>query len=134
MEEITIRIETEINPTEDGKKVEKAVTNIFDIVSGENKPTCKGKTLEAKTEGLVALAKFRNLLSMDRIRAAARRVFLAGSKGNSIRFFLNKQVAFTGHVSFSEENAESPLGSIKVTFECKNPKMLINWLAPRKVC
>ncbi len=133
MEEIAVRIETDINPTEDVEKVEKAVTNIFDIVSGEIKTFYKGNTLQARAEGLEALAKFRNLLSLDRIRAAARKVFLKGLKGNSIRFFLNKQVAFTGHVSFSEENAESPLGSIKVTFECKNPKMLINWLAPRKL-
>jgi len=134
MEEIKIRIETEINPTEDRKKVEKAVTNIFDIISEDIRPICKEKTLEAKAEGLETLVKFRNLLSLDRIRAAARRVFLAGLEGNRIRFFLNKQVAFAGHVSFSEENAESPLGSIKVMFECKNPKMLINWLAPRKAC
>lgn len=131
MEEITISVETEINPTEDKEKVERAVANIFDNTSAENNPSYRGSTLNAKAEGREAIVKFRNLLSLDRIRAAARKVFFGGLRENTIRFYLNKQVAFAGHVSFSEENSESPLGPIKVTIECENPLQLIDWLAPR---
>lgn len=132
MEEITVRVETEINPTEDEGKVEAAVTNIFDSASVEVKPSYKGSLLYATAEGRDALVKFRDLLSLDRIRAAARKVFLGGLRGNSVQFCLNKQVAFAGHVSFSEETSESPLGPIKVTINCEAPQQLINWLAPRK--
>jgi hypothetical protein len=44
---------------------------------------------------------------------------------------LNKQVAFAGHVSFSKEVAESPLGPIKVKIESENPRDLIDWLTPK---
>jgi predicted RNA binding protein with dsRBD fold (UPF0201 family) len=132
MEAIAVRVETEINPTEDEGKVEAAVTNIFDSASVEVKPSYKGSLLYATAEGRDALVKFRDLLSLDRIRAAARKVFFGGLRGNSVQFCLNKQVAFAGHVSFSEETAESPLGPLKVTINCEAPQQLINWLAPRK--
>ena len=131
MEEITVRVETEINPTEDEGKVEKAVANIFETASAEIKPSYKGSILYAEAEGREALVKFRNLLSLDRIRAAARKVFFGGLRENTISFCINKQVAFAGHVSFSEEYAESPLGPIKVTIECDDPQRLIDWLAAR---
>jgi predicted RNA binding protein with dsRBD fold (UPF0201 family) len=44
---------------------------------------------------------------------------------------LNKQVAFAGHVSFSKEEAESPLGPLKVRIECEDLKGLIEWLASK---
>ncbi|TRO51099.1 hypothetical protein E2P61_07065 [Candidatus Bathyarchaeota archaeon] len=131
MDEIAVRVEAEINPTEDRAKVEKSVTNIFDNISVEIKQSYKGSVIYAQAEGRAALAKFRSLLSLDRIRAAARKVLLGGLAGNIIRFYLNKQVAHAGHVTFSEEKGESPLGPIKVTIECEKPQQLINWLAPR---
>jgi len=131
MDEIVVRVETEINLTEDEEKVGKAVANVFDNLSIEVTPSYNGSVLRAEAKGLEALVKFRNLLSLDRIRDAARRVFLGGLRGNTIRFCLNKQVAFAGHVSFCEEVAESPLGPLRVTIECENPPQLIDWLAAR---
>ena len=128
MDKITICVETQISPTEDENKVEKAVTNMFDIASIENKQSYRSKLLLAKSSGLEALAKFRNLLSADRIRDAARKALYGGLKGDSISFYLNKQVAFAGHVSFSEALAESPLGPIRVVIECENPRSLIEWM------
>jgi predicted RNA binding protein with dsRBD fold (UPF0201 family) len=130
MEEIAVRVEAEINPTEDADKVAQAVANIFDTAAVEVKSSYKGSVLYATVEGREALVKFRSLLSLDRIRAAARKVFFGGLRGNTVMFCLNKQVAFVGHVSFSEEMAESPLGPIKVTIECSDPQQLIDWLAP----
>jgi predicted RNA binding protein with dsRBD fold (UPF0201 family) len=132
MDEIAVRVETEINFTEDKRNVEKAVVNIFDNVSTEVKPGFKGDVLFAKAKGREALEKFRRLLSLDRIRDAARKVFFAGLKASTIRFCLNKQVAFAGHVSFCEEFAESPLGPLRVTIQCEEPRLLINWLTGRK--
>jgi predicted RNA binding protein with dsRBD fold (UPF0201 family) len=131
MDAIVVRIETEINPTEAEEKVERAVSNIFDGASVEVKPSYKGSVLYATAEGREALVKLRNLLSSDRIRDAARKVFLGGLRGNAVQFCLNKQVAFAGHVSFCEETGESSLGPIKVTIECDDPRQLIDWLASR---
>jgi predicted RNA binding protein with dsRBD fold (UPF0201 family) len=131
MEEIAVYVETEINLTEDEEKVKKAVANIFDNVPAEIKPAYKGSVLSGEAKGQAALVKFRTVLRSDRIRDAARKVFFGGIIGNAVSFCLNKQVAFAGHVSFSEEVAESPLGPIRVTIKCGDPRLLIDWLASR---
>jgi len=131
MEEIAIHIETEVNPTEAEEKVKMAVANLFGNIPTRTKPSYKGSVLSAEAKGQEALVKLRNLLRMDRVRDAARKVFFAGIRGKTVSFCLNKQVAFVGHVSFSEEVAESPLGPIRVTIECEDPRQLIDWLAPR---
>jgi predicted RNA binding protein with dsRBD fold (UPF0201 family) len=131
MEEIAVCVETEINLTEDEEKVKKAVANIFENFSMEIKPFYGGSVLIAEAKGRAALVKFRNVLRSDRIRDAARKVFFGGIRGTAVGFCLNKQVAFAGHVSFSEEVAESPLGPIRVTITCNDPRLIIDWLALR---
>jgi predicted RNA binding protein with dsRBD fold (UPF0201 family) len=128
MDEISVQIEAEINPTESGEKVKKAIQNIFGNVETKVQSIYKGGLLTAETRGLEALTGFHNLLRRERIRSAARAIFYRGLSGETITFYLNKQVAFAGHVSFSKEVAESPLGPIKVKIMCENPKELINWL------
>ena len=131
MEEVTVRVEADVNLTEDEVKVEKAVANVFDGVSMEVKLGFKGGVLVGEAKGHEALVKFRNLLRSDRIRDAARRALFGGVRDKAIRFCLNKQVAFAGHVSFCEEFAESPLGPLRVTIECEDPRLLVEWLAER---
>ena len=131
MDEITVRVETEINPTEAEEKVQKAVVNVFGNLSTEIKSSYKRSVLYAEAKSQEALVKFRNLLRSDRIRDAARKVLFQGVRGTTVSFCLNKQVAFAGHVSFSEEVDESPLGPIRVTIECENSRELIDWLASR---
>jgi predicted RNA binding protein with dsRBD fold (UPF0201 family) len=131
MEEVTIRVETEVNPTEAEEKVKTAVANMFGDISTQTTSSYRGGILTAEAKGQEALIKLRNLLRMDRVRDAARKVLFGSLRGETISFCLNKQVAFAGHVSFSEEVAESPLGPLKVIIECENPRQLIDWLAPR---
>ena len=131
MEEIIVRIEAEVNPTEDETKVKRAVENIFSNLRFEVKPLKRGSLLTAKAKGLEGLTKLYNLLRRERIRDAARTVLFRGISGRSIIFYLNKQVAFAGHVSFSQPVGESPLGPLKVEIECANPQEIIDWLAPR---
>jgi len=76
-----------------------------------------------------SLERFRMILQRDRIRAAARSLLRRSVEGNRIVFFLNKQAAYAGHVSFSAPEGESPLGPIQVILETENPEQLIDWLA-----
>lgn len=133
MDEVNTYIEVEINPTESEEKVRKAVQNIFGDIQTKIQPTHKGKLLTAEAKSLEALTKFYNLLRRERIRDAARGILFEGLSGKTINFCLNKQVAYAGHLSFSKETAESPLGPIKVKIECENPRELIEWLAPKTV-
>ena len=128
MDEITVHVETEINPTEAEEKVKTAVANLFGAIAIKTEPSHVRSMLTAEARGREAMISFRNVLRRDRVRDAARRVFYAGSREKSIIFFLNKQVAFAGHVSFSQETGESPLGPIKIVIECENPRELVVWL------
>jgi len=131
MDDVDIHVEAEINPTEDSEKVKKAVENIFGNLQLEVKSQRLGSLLIAKAKGIDGLTKLYNLLRRERIRDAARGVLFDGLDKKSIVFYLNKQVAYAGHVSFSKPVAESPLGPIKVQIRCDNPRELIEWLAPK---
>ncbi|MEM2968228.1 MAG: RNA-binding domain-containing protein [Candidatus Bathyarchaeia archaeon] len=131
MDEVTVSVEADVNLTESEEKVKKAVDNLFGNLTIEIQPSHKGSLLKAEAKGQEALIKFRDLLRQDRIRDAARKALFEVMHGQTISFYLNKQAAFAGHVSFSEAEAESPLGPIKVTIKCDDPRRLIDWLAPR---
>lgn len=128
-----MQVEVEVNLTEDLLKVRQAVENIFGDLKLQEKPQRRGSILLVRTNGVDNLSKFGNLLRRERIRDAARGVLFQSLKGNIITFYLNKQVAYAGHVSFCEPVGESPLGSIKVQIGCDSPRKLIDWLAPRTV-
>jgi predicted RNA binding protein with dsRBD fold (UPF0201 family) len=133
MNEVNVYVEVEINPTESENKVKRAVENIFGGIPMQIKPLHKGNLMVAEVKGLETLTKFYNLLRRERIRSAARKALFEGLKGCIINFCLNKQVAYAGHVSFSQEVAESPLGPIKIRIKCRDPRELINWLTSRTV-
>jgi predicted RNA binding protein with dsRBD fold (UPF0201 family) len=128
MEEVSVHIEVDVNPTESEQKVKEAVEKIFGAMSMQTKLLHKGSLLLAEAAGQEALVKFHDILQREHIRAAARAVFLQGLERTSVNFCLNKQVAYAGHVSFSQEVAESPLGPIKVKIKSENPRQIVDWL------
>ena len=97
------------------------------------KPQTWGHLLTARAPGTEGLIKLSNLLKRERILPAARKVLRNGMNKTSIVFYLNKQVAFVGHISFSQKTAESPLGPIKIQIRCDNPQNLIDLLAPKSI-
>ncbi len=131
MNSLVVKIEVVVHPTEDLEKVKKAVENIFGILDLIVKPGTEGYVYTSENRGYEALIKFHDLLNREKILAAARKIFRTYMTENSVNFYLNKQVAYAGHISFSQQTAESPLGPIKVHILSDNPKKLIDWLAPR---
>jgi predicted RNA binding protein with dsRBD fold (UPF0201 family) len=128
---VKIYVEVEVNPTEDPDKVQVAVQKILgpiqlDKIHSEDRAYLKGTA-----EGIEQLLAFQELLRKERIRDAARRVLLRGLGGDMVTFCLNKQVAYAGHISFSQPEGESPLGPIQVEVQCDNPRKLIDWLTPK---
>jgi uncharacterized protein len=128
MERITIHIEAEINPTETEPKVREAIEKMFGPMNTQIKPQRKGSLIQADTSNQDALTRFHDLLQREHIRAAARTVLLKGVDRKTLSFCLNKQVAYAGHVSFSQEQSESPLGPIRVEIRSENPKEIIDYL------
>ena len=131
MDELDVHVEVEVNLTEELEKIKTAVENVFGSVEYEVETKEWGSLLMARTKGIGGLTKLYNLLRRERIRDAARGVLFEGLNGKSIVFYLNKQVAYAGHISFSKPIGESPLGPIKVQIQCDSPRELIEWLAPK---
>ena len=131
MDQVTVLIEVDVNPTESEEKIRKGVFSLFGDLPMQLKPAAKGGVLTAESKGEETLCTLRNVLRRDHIRDAARRAILKSLRGETFVFYLNKQVAFVGKASFCEAESESPLGSIKVTVHSDDPIALIDWLAPR---
>lgn len=128
---VEVKVEVEVNPTEDADKVRVAVQKVLGNINLEFVGEGEYGRLIGKAEGLEALTRFYDLLRRERILDAARTVLLRGVQGKKIVFYLNKQVAYVGHISFSQPYGESPLGPICVEIECDDPHSLIDWLTPK---
>ena len=132
MNRVEVTVEAIVNPTEDPAKVEKTLRAI--LKEGPIERLDLGREsflLRVKANGLESLAPLKGLLRQDRIRDAARSILFSGIAGKTIRFHLNKQVAYVDHVSFSQPSGESPLGPISVEISCDDPESVIDWVAPR---
>jgi predicted RNA binding protein with dsRBD fold (UPF0201 family) len=128
---VKLLVEVEVNPTEDSDKVRVAVSKVLGEVKLENIEENDSVVMAGSIEGIKALFSFQELLRKERIRDAARKVFFKGLHGDTVTFYLNKQAAYVGHISFSQSEGESPLGPIHAEIQCDQPRQLIDWLAPR---
>ncbi len=131
-EGVVVIVEAEVNPTEDEGKVAEAMTAMTG--SGAFRRVKQGNRLFLVQEGSAQLLiQFRALLRRERILDAARRIMLHNIEGNRIMFWINKQVATVGHISFCRPEGESPLGPISFTAITPDPNSFIEWLATRTV-
>lgn len=131
MEDVAVTIESDILPTEDESKVERAVGNIFPLIEIHFEKN-KGRRIKGHAKGLKILSEFRSLLKRSRIRAAARSIMLTSISASSITVALNKQAAYAGHVSFTTDPNESPLGPIILIIQSPKPQEVIDWLVQPK--
>jgi len=133
-----LEVRTYIFPTEDASRVLRAVSNVIDLSDA--------KPIESKDphenyivvswifDSLRPLEKLQALLRSQRVLDAARTSIERGLWSGGVKFYLNKQAAYMGKVSFcSMEFGESPMGAITVIVfleEC-DPLRFLDWLAPR---
>lgn len=120
-----LRVSAEIRVTEDEEKVRRAILNIFPLLELSS----DGKKLLGESGDVASLQRFRQLLRMQAILDAARAVITRGRKGAKAEFWINKQAAFVGKLSFTD--GESPLGPIIVELEAEDIERLIDYIAPR---
>jgi len=128
---ISIKVSAIINPTEMQEKVEKAISNFFPVelkLQVSEIPTLFG-------EGdLESLRTLHLRLREERILDTARKIFLNGIEGETIKFRLNKQVAYIGKLNFPA--GKESLGSIHVEISAQDLNELltvIDWLAPQTI-
>lgn len=130
--DIELEVEAYLYPTENIDQVKNAINNIFRDLNYEIKDIENNvQLIIGRANNLEALEKFRDLLKQDRIRDAARATIIRSKSDDSTVFYLNKQVAYVNHISFSMPEGESPLGPIKIRIGSKKLDSLIDWLAPK---
>jgi len=127
---VNVTVEAAVEPTEDEKKVERALLKLFPSERAERK-TEEGNTvgLVVRGSGLEFLSALRNLIRQERIRNTARAIFLRSAEERVMRIYLNKQAAFMGRVSFCAPVGESPHGPITIAVESDQMQVVIDYLA-----
>lgn len=117
-----VKVSARIYPSEDPDKVRQAILNIF--------PSAVLETSENKVEGTADTVHFCKQIRRQKILDSTRSVMIKGSRNmNGVTtFYINKQVAFAGTISFTEE--KTILGSIRVTIEDDDITALIDTIAP----
>ena len=119
-----IEILSSINSSEDPKKIETAILNIF--------PNAKIKTdnfsIISNSKDLYLLEKIYDVIHSNQSQKIYQRQLEKNLENDSTWFYLNKQAAFVGTVALCEEAEESPLGPIKVVLTSSNIDRIIDWL------
>ena len=119
-----IEILSSINSSEDSKKIETAILNIF--------PDAKIKTdnfsIISNSKDLHLLEKIYDVIHSNQSQRIYQRQLEKNLENDSTWFYLNKQAAFVGTVALCEEAEESPLGPIKVVLTSSNIDRIIDWL------
>ena len=121
----SIRAYCPVFPSEDAEKVTRAVKNIFpdmDLRPEDNALIGEKSVLE----------HFAAQIRRQKILDTARSVLMKGRRGEGRTVFsINKQAAFAGKISFTEER--TILGTISVTIDADNITGFIEALAPQTV-
>jgi len=119
-----IEITSLINPSEDPKKIETAILNIF--------PNAKLKidnfSIISNSKDLSLLEKIYDVIHLNQLQKIYHRQLEKNLEDDSTWFYLNKQAALVGTVVLCEEANESPLGPIKVVLTSSNIDSILNWL------
>lgn len=119
-----IEIFSSINPSEDPKKIETAILNIF----SNAKIKIDGFTITSNSKDLYLLEKIYDVIHSNQSQKIYQRQLEKNLDHDSTWFYLNKQAAFVGTIALCEEAEESPLGPIKVILTSSNIDRIIDWL------
>lgn len=113
-----------INPSEDPKKIEQALSNILaNIEIKINK-----ESLNASSSNIGSLKKIYESIHSRQSANAYRRQLNQNLHDNSSWFYLNKQAAYANTIALCSESEESPLGPIKIILNSTNIEEVIDWL------
>jgi len=125
-----VRAEAAVEPTEDEKKVERALLKLFPTGRAERRVEQDVTVgLVVRGSGLELLSGLRSLIRQERIRSTARAIFMRSSQDRVMHIHLNKQAAFMGHVSFCAPFGESPHGPISIIIDSDDMQAVIDYLA-----
>ncbi len=116
-----------VNPSEDPKKTQKAISNIFpySTIKTEN------FSLSSQSNDLKSLEKIYETIHTKQSQKIYRRNLEKNLENDTTWFYLNKQAAFVEKIAICEEADESPLGPIKVILTSSYIDRIIDWIVFR---
>ncbi len=116
-----------VNPSEDPKKIQKAILNIFpySTIKTEN------FLLSSQSNELKSLEKIYETIHTKQSQKIYRRNLEKNLEGDTSWFYLNKQAAFVEKIAICEKSDESPLGPIKVILTSSYIDRIIDWIVSR---
>jgi len=113
-----------INPSEDLRKIETAILNIFpDIEINKNKMQITGVSKKIES-----LSRIFEIIHNRRITDVYRRTLNQNLSENSTWFYLNRQAAYVDVIALCNEEDESPLGPIEIILNSQQIEHVIDWL------
>lgn len=119
-----IEITSSINPSEDPKKIETAILNIFPSV----KIKIDNFSIMSNSKDLNLLEKIYDVIHLNQSQKIYQRQLEKNLDHDSTWFYLNKQAALVGTAVLCEEADESPLGPIKVVLTSPDIDGILDWL------
>ncbi len=116
-----------VNPSEDPKKIQKAISNIFpySTIKTEN------FSVSSQSEDLKSLEKIYEIIHTKQSQKIYRRNLEKNLENDTTWFYLNKQAAFVEKIAICEKADESPLGPIKVILTSSYIDRIIDWIVSR---
>ena len=123
-----VRAEAAIHPSEDPRKVQKAIHNMLPDIDVATGP----KAAKAVFDHMFCLEYLRQSLASRQSQAVLRRNLTQNTSDTTTWFYLNKQAALAGVAAICEEAGESPLGPIRITLESADIPRIMDWLCGTK--
>ena len=116
-----------VNPSEDPKKIQKAISNVFpySTIKTENSSFC------FQSNNLKSLEKIYETIHTKQSQKIYRRNLEKNLENDTTWFYLNKQAAFVEQIAICEKADESPLGPIKVILTSVHIDRIIDWIVSR---
>ena len=116
-----------VNPSEDPKKIEKAISNIFTYSNIKTEIF----SISAQSKNLKSLEIIYETIHTKQSQKIYRRNLEKNLENDTTWFYLNKQAAFVEKIAICEEADESPLGPIKVILTSSYIDRIIDWIVSR---
>jgi len=116
-----------VNPSEDPKKIKKAISNVFTHLTIKT----GNFSISSQSNDLKSLEKIYETIHTKQSQKIYRRNLEKNLENDTTWFYLNKQAAFVEKIAICEEADESPLGPIKVILTSSYIDEIIDWLVSR---
>ena len=123
---LRVSVEGAVSPSEDLAKVRMAVANVLGECRHEVEEL--PQMVRMTSEDSASITRLHDQLRDRHVRAAARRLLMAGREGNVATVMLNRQAAYAGVLALCGSQEESPLGPIHLTIRSEELDEVIEWL------